>query len=150
MKKFILILLAVLSFSFGGFAQSAQKVSEILENEEISNAQASYFVCVYQNLADEQVSDSEAFALLGQKDFFKARENADEKISLSKSCYLIAKTAEMKGGIFYSLFNSPRYAFREFKALGIVPQNADPNQKVSGSEFIALLNGFEKKAITKN
>lgn len=149
MKKFILILLATLSFSICGFAQNAQKVSEILESNEISKAQASYFVCVYQNFASETVEENQAFEILTQKNLFKSQENPQEKISLSKSCYLIAKSSQMKGGIFYSIFKSPRYAFREFKALKIVPQNADPNQKVSGSELIALLNGFEKKSQNK-
>lgn len=149
MKKFILILLATLSFSICGFSQNAQKVSEILESNEISKAQASYFVCVYQNFASETVEENQAFEILTQKNLFKSQENPQEKISLSKSCYLIAKTSQMKGGIFYSIFKSPRYAFREFKALKIVPQNADPNQKVSGSELIALLNGFEKKSQNK-
>lgn len=149
MKKFILILLATLSFSICGFAQNAQKVSEILESNEISKAQASYFVCVYQNFASETVEENQAFEILTQKNLFKSQENPQEKISLSESCYLIAKSSQMKGGIFYSIFKSPRYAFREFKALKIVPQDADPNQKVSGSELIALLNGFEKKSQNK-
>lgn len=149
MKKFILVLLATLSFSVCIFAQNAQKISEILESEKISNAQASYFVCVYQNFADEATQENEAFEILAQKNLFKSQEKPEEKISLCQSCYLIAESSEMKGGIFYSIFHSPRYAFREFKALGIVPQNADPKQKVSGSEFIALLNGFEKKSQNK-
>ncbi len=149
MKKFILILLTILSFSISSFAQSSQKISEILESTEISKAQASYFVCVYQNLAQENATENQAFNVLLEKNLFKSQENPQEKISLSKSCYLISETGKMKGGIFYSIFHSPRYAFREFKALGIVPQSSDPNQKVSGSEFIALLNGFEKKSQNK-
>ncbi len=149
MKKAIIALLVALFVSLGAVAQSAQKVSEILETNEISKGQASYFTCVYKDISDESVSDEEAFSVLKEKNLFKSTENANDKISLSKACFLIARTAEMKGGIFYSITHSARYAFREFKAVGIVPQNADPMQSVSGSEFIALLNGFEKKGKTK-
>ena len=72
-------------------------------------------------------------------------EDPNEKISLAETCALIARSANMKGGFFYSISRSGRYALREFKTLGILPQYADPAQKVSGSEFLALLNEFEKK-----
>lgn len=149
MKKLVLVFLAAFLFLARGFSQSAEKISGILESEEISKGQASYFVCVYKNFAEESVSEEDSFNLLTEKEFFKAGENAEEKISLSKACFLIAESAQMKGGIFYSIFHSPRYTLREFKAAGIVPQSAAPEQKVSGSEFIALLNEFEKKGKTK-
>lgn len=128
------------------FAQNSQKISEILENDEISKGQAAYFICVYNSFGEEDLSEKDAFDFLREKSFFDETEKSDEKISLSNVCFLIGKSANMKGGIFYSIFKSPRYALREFKSLGILPQNVEPNQKVSGSEFIALLNGFEKIA----
>ena len=145
MKKNVLILFSMFVVTFC-FAQNSQKISEILETEEISKGQASYFVCVYNSFGEEDLSENESFDFLCEKFFFDESENSDEKISLSKACFLIGKSANMKGGIFYSIFKSPRYAFREFKSLGILPQNVEPNQTVSGTEFIALLNGFEKNA----
>lgn len=149
MRKLILVFLAVFFVLASGFSQSAEKISEILECGEISKGQASYFVCVYKNFGGESLSEADSFSLLAEKGLFKAGEDAEERISLSKACFLIAESAQMKGGIFYSIFHSPRYALREFYALGIVPQSAAPGQKVSGSEFIALLNEFEKKGKTK-
>lgn len=149
MKKLILTLLACVCFATAGFAQNSDKISEILENDEISKGQASYFACVYKNLSDESATEDDAFNLLLQKNLFKSTEKAEDKISLSKACYIISETAKMKGGLFYSISHSARYSLREFKALGIVPANADPSQNVSGSEFIALLNGFDKKGKTK-
>lgn len=144
MKKSILFLFSMLMTLC--FAQNSYKISEILENDAISKGQAAYFVCVYNSFTEEDLSEKEAFDFLCEKSFFGENEKSDEKISLSNACFLIGKSANMKGGIFYSIFKSPRYALREFKSLGILPQNVEPNQKVSGSEFIALLNGFEKNA----
>lgn len=148
MKKIILSVIATF-FLASAFAQSSQKISEILEKEEISNGQASYFACVYKKLVDESATEDDAFSVLQEKNLFKFDEKSDEKISLSKACFLISETSQMKGGIFYSIFHSPRYSLHEFKALGIVPQNAEPSQTVSGSEFIAILNDFEKKGKVK-
>lgn len=152
MKKIVLILISVFFFlglAQSAFSQSAEKISEILEIDEISKGQAAYFICVYGNFTGETVSDNEAFDILTEKKLFDENENISEKTSLSKACFIIAKSLNMKGGLLYSIFGSPRYALREFKADGIVPQNSDPNQKVSGSEFIALLSGFEKNMINK-
>lgn len=148
MKKLILSVIATF-FLMNAFAQSSQKISEILEKEEISKGQASYFACVYKNLVEESASEDDAFTILQEKNLFKLDEKSDEKISLSKACFLVSETSQMKGGIFYSIFHSSRYSLREFKALGIIPQNANPNQTVTGSEFIAILNDFEKKGKLK-
>lgn len=146
-KLFFALIFAV--FGFAGFCQNSEKISELLNTEEISKGQASYFVCVSQNFAQENVPDDEAFSVLAEKQFFGGAENPAEKIALSKACFLVARASNMKGGIFYSIFGSERYAFREFKALKIIPENSDPMQKVSGREFLALLNGFEQKGKTK-
>lgn len=143
MKK-LLFCFGILCLASAVFAQNADKVSKILEQNEISKGEASYFVCVYKNFSEENVSDEEAFSLLAEKNLFKVGESSGEDIPLSEACLLILRTSEAKGGIFYSIFKSSRYALREFKAMGIVPKNADPNQKVSGNEFIAMINGFEK------
>ncbi len=148
MKKLILSVIATF-FLMNAFAQSSQKISEILEKEEISKGQASYFACVYKNLVEESATEDDAFTILQEKNLFKLDEKSDEKISLSKACFLVSETSQMKGGIFYSIFHSSRYSLREFKALGIIPQNANPNQTVTGSEFIAILNDFEKKGKLK-
>lgn len=148
MKKVVLAFVSALflaGFTQGAFAQQAEKISSALDVEEISKGTAAYFTCVYANLADESVSDSAAFDILETENIFGADENVSERIDLSEVCFVIAKSMGMKGGIFYSIFKTPRYAFREFKAKGIVPQSAEPEQSVSGSEFMAMLSGFEKQ-----
>lgn len=148
MKKMVFVFLTFFTGMLV-FAQSSQKVSDILSNNEITKGEASYFICVYTGEAEDSVSEKTAFSSLQNKELFKSSESENDKLSLSKACYLISESAQMKGGIFYSIFHTSRYSFREFKALGIIPSNSDPATKVSGTEFIALLNGFEKNAKTK-
>lgn len=143
-KKLIFILFCAL-FGFCCFSQNSEKISEVLDDEQISKGQAAYFVCVFKAFSDESISETEAFSVLKEKNLFSRKEVSDEQITLGKACFLIGRAAKMKGGIFYSIFHSERYAFREFKVLGILPQYSDPDQNVSGSEFLALLNEFEKK-----
>ncbi len=145
MNKRLFFVLLCTFFGFYCFSQSSEKVSEVLDCEEISKGQAAYFVSVYKGLSDDNVSVPQAFNALWEMRYFSGNEDPDEKISLAETCSLIAKATNMKGGIFYSIFHSGRYAMREFKTMGILPQYADPDQKVSGSEFLALLNEFENK-----
>ena len=148
MKK-RLLLLAVFTLASCAFAQSSQKISDILASDEITKGEAAYFACVNKNLTDESATEDEAFAFLAGQNLFGEDESAEEKISVEKACFLIARTENMKGGVFYSIMKNPRYALREFKALGIVPSNADPKRKISGEEFIALFNGFAEKGKIK-
>ena len=145
MNKRLIFILCFGVFGIAAFSQNAKKISEVLSCGEVSKGHAPYFLYVLQNLDNANVNDDRAFSILSEQSLFDAGEDAAQKISLSKSCYLIARTANMKGGILYSIFKSERYAFRECKALGIIPAYADPNQKVSGTEFLAILNEFEKK-----
>lgn len=149
MSRKLFVMLIVWFSGFLCFAQNSQKVSEILNKNEVTKGDAAYFTCVYKNLCAENAVESDAFAVLQGNAVFDFAENANEVISLSKACYLIAKTSDMKGGIFYSIFKNKRYAFREFKALGIIPNTSDPDSKVTGAQLIALFNGFEQKGKTK-
>lgn len=143
-KKLFFILICAFC-GFYCFSQSSEKVTEVLDCEQITKGQAAYFVGIYKGLSDETASETDAFSTLWEMRLFSGNEDPNEKISLAETCALIARSANMKGGIFYSIYHSGRYALREFKTLGILPQYADPVQKVSGSEFLALLNEFEKK-----
>ena len=62
-------------------------------------------------------------------------------ITLSELSFICTKLGNIKGGLFYTIFPSPRYAFRELKAKGILPQNADPDEKPSGRDVVAVFNG---------
>jgi hypothetical protein len=40
----------------------------------------------------------------------------------------------------YRLTGAQRYAFKELKAKGVLPQTADPGMKISGRDAIGILN----------
>lgn len=66
--------------------------------------------------------------------------NVDDKVLLGDLSLIVAKVGNMKGGLFYSIFKNSRYAFKELKALGILPEEADPSMLVSGRDVLAIFS----------
>ncbi len=139
MKKSILTL-AVLLFSLAAFAQSAEKISELLTSKKATFAQAAYLAAALTDDSAE-LTEEAAFTKMVQAGAIRADRKADDAITLKELAKLYMQATGLKGGLFYTLFGTPRYAYRELKAQGIIPEQADPSQQVTGRETIAVLNG---------
>jgi outer membrane protein OmpA-like peptidoglycan-associated protein len=50
------------------------------------------------------------------------------------------KSFGLKGGLFYSIFKNSHYAYRELVFRQIIPDSADPEQLVTGEEFLQIVN----------
>lgn len=122
-------------------AQSSEKLSELIATEKATYGQAAYLSEVYSGEIDESASMEEAVQRLIDKNMLKSGTSPSEKIPLSELSLICAKTAGIKGGLFYTLFPGPRYALRELKAKGIIPALKDPSARVTGREMIAAFNG---------
>lgn len=141
MKKLISCFVIVLLACCAVFAQSSEQMSKILESEKASYYTASYLPALYANLISEEASESAAFEALQSNGYFTSEVNPDSYINLAELSYVYMKAFGMKGGLFFTLFDSPRYAFKEFKAQGILPSTSDPDMTVSGHDVIDLFNG---------
>ncbi|MCR4821837.1 MAG: hypothetical protein K5873_03075 [Treponema sp.] len=145
MKKVMLCLAAFLFASLSAFAQSSELLTTIIQSEKATAAQISYLPALYAELINEEESSNDknfnrAFFALQSKGIFAEDAAADSEITLAQTCYAYTKILKIKGGLFYSLFPSPRYAFKELKAKGILPPTADPSMNLSGRESLDLFN----------
>lgn len=141
MKKFLLSFFMVVLAGMGVYSQNFNRVTQIVEASEITNGQAAYFVGTYLGNVKENASDAEAVEVLKEAGLIPANTNADSKIKLKDLCSLYAKVCGVKGGMMYNFTKkSPRYAFKEFKAKGWLPKNADPSMNVTGTNAISLFN----------
>lgn len=131
----ILFLLA-----FCVYAQDAGRISELLQTKEATYGQAAYLAAVYKNAVADDATEQAAFAAMVEQGYISASKNHDDIIPLQDIAKLFALTTELKGGLFYSLFHSSRYAYRELKAKGILPQTTDPAQSIAGRDAITVLN----------
>lgn len=145
MKKAIIGLICALFAYFSATAQSSEEISKIIKSEKATFAQVSYLPALYANLisgdeGSETNLEQTAFDALNQKGYLPAKATAESEVTLGQLCYIYAKAFDIKGGLFYTLFPSERYAFKEFKAKGFLPSTADPSMALSGRDSLDLFN----------
>jgi hypothetical protein len=133
-------------------AQTAGEMDILLETREVSFAQASRFVLVGANVADEGTDSGAAYALALERGWLPKDAKPADSIRLDELCQLIMRAFEIKGSFLYRLFPGPRYALRELDYLKLIPGVRDPAVKVSGERFLQILGttaaytGADKKA----
>ena len=145
MKKFFPAL-ALLMAAAAVSAQSAQKISQIVESPELSYGQAAYIALSYSDAEtmDESADETEAFEAAVQKKWIKNGAVVQAAIRLDELSALYVSAVGIKGcGL---IKNSPRYSFRELKALGLIDQYADPAMKIDGQNALNLFNACVQAA----
>ena len=149
MNKKSLLAIVVAMAALAVHAQSAQKISQIVESPELSYGQAAYIALSYSDgeTMGESASDAEAFEAAVQKKWIKNGAVVQAAIRLDDLCALYVSAAGIKGGVLCGLIkNSPRYSFRELKALGLLDKNADPAMKIDGQNALNLFNACVQAA----
>ena len=138
MKVKVLFLLFILN-SFVVFAQSNDKISEILNSEQVTYGDICYISASAQNLISDDASYEDAIQALYDKGQIKSMVYKDEKIPLVNIAFVYSQIWEVKGGLMCRLTNnSPRYVFKQLKIDGIIDKAKDPSSYVSGQEALSL------------
>lgn len=139
-KLFVLSSLVLLCSATILSAQSADRVTDMIKAKTATYGQIAYMSAVYQELVPESATEKEAVAALAKAGVVSKNVSSDKDASLSAISYISARTFNMKGGLWYSIHPSARYAFRQLKADQILPASADPSEKVSGREALNVFN----------
>ena len=126
--------------SLSVFAQSSEQLSKILKSEKVTFAEASYLPAIYAKLVPEEATEEETFKALQDNGYFNSSISPDSPVALDQLCNIYMKAFGIKGGLFYSLFKSPRYTFKEFKAKALLPTEADPSMVASGRDSLDIFN----------
>ena len=145
MKRIVLIL-AGFFLSFAVFAQSADVITEVLESEKATFGQVSYLAAVQKNLINENDSYEKAVKVLFDNGIIPNLEDYRAPIPLVDIAYIYSSLWQIKGGLMYRLTKgAPRYAFRQFQADGILNQNQEPSDFVSGAKALSIYTSCVNK-----
>ena len=155
MKK-ILSVLFVFLLAISVYAQSADVITDILDSEKVTFGQISYITAVQMNLADENVSYDDAVKIMRDQGYLLSDESSESPISAAEIAYLYSKCWPIKGGLLFKITKgSPRYAFKQFVADGVLDSSVDPSSGLSGSKalsfYTACVNtysGFNMAAVS--
>ena len=139
MKKVFFLLLTAVFFTFS--ISPEPKLRAVITAKKITSGQAAYLSAVYLNAVQEQADYSQSVKALEELSLLKEGTSPNDFISIDQCAFLFAKTTGIKGGLFYTLFPTPRYAFKELQAKKIIPPDQDPSFSLSGRDAIAILNG---------
>ena len=139
MKRTLSFCVAFLLYTLAVHAQSAEKITELIGTDKATYGQVAYLSATYQNKITETADYQQALEALQQDGVFADSVKADDIITLADTSKAIALATGIKGGLFYTLTHSARYAFRELKAKNILPQSTDPCMAVNGR--VALHEG---------
>lgn len=145
MRRYLSILL-FLFLASGAYAQSAEVITNILESENVTFGQVCYLSAVHQELVSDNASYSDAIEALYKKGQIPTVGYESSVVPMVNLTFLYSQMWDIKGGIFYRIFHgAPRYAFKQMKADGVLPANADPGIIVSGREALNIYTACQLK-----
>lgn len=138
MKKFfICIFLALIAIEV--YSQSSDVITDILDSKEVTMGQVCYLSAVQQGLINENASYTDAVNALYKEGQIPVAIYEAALVPLVNIAYIYAQAWNIKGGLFYRMFHgAPRYAYKQMKADGILPEGADPAMILSGQEALNL------------
>jgi hypothetical protein len=140
MRKFLLcFLLAIPCFAF---AQTAERIERLLEQNRVSYRDAALLVLEASGHLDseKQTSTDDAFSFAKERGWLPKNAQADSAARLNGLSLLVVRAFGIKGGAFFSLFKNPHYAYRAMVYRGIIQGRADPQMFVSGDLLLYTVN----------
>jgi len=128
-------------FFFGAFcvlsAQTAAEVETLLKAPSVTYAQAARFAIKASEAAAIN-NPGEAFNFAVEQKWLPKNVSPDSEARLDIISMLYMGSFRLKGGLFYSLFKNPHYAFRELAARKAFKGKSDPQTVVSGEQLLFI------------
>ena len=149
MKKFYLFTLITCFLLTPIFAQSADEVTKVIETKEVTAGQVAYFACTAAGSIKDNATEEDALNTL--KKTLKLKVSSEnEIITCDEIAWIVSNTWDVKGSLMYLIVPSPRYAYKQLKADGVIPSNFDTKRKLTGHEFLNILTKCQEVYKLKN
>jgi hypothetical protein len=138
---YVTIVLFLFSSVSGLSAQTAEELDRMLETPALSAARAVRFVLGAAELLPEYLSGPEAeeaaWTMAVEKGWVSG--GPGDTLRLKDAAFLVMNAFGFKGGIMYSLFHNPRYAYREMVYKKLIQGRSDPGFSVSGERLLHII-----------
>lgn len=138
MKKIIMLISAFL-FSAVLFAQSADKISEILASDKATYGQVSYLAATAMGLVDEKASYEDAFNVIKEKGLVANGKSCGDTLNLKQLSAICRGTWKIKGSLMIKT-GAPRYVFKQMVADEIYSLTDDPMDVPDGRKTLAVIS----------
>jgi len=123
-------------------AQTADRIERLLEKEKVSYQEAALLVLEASGRLDSasKTKAEDAFSFAMARGWLPANTKASNAINLKGLSILIMQAFSLKGGLFYTLFKNPHYAYRILAYHSIIQGRIDPLMYVSGELLLFTVN----------
>ena len=138
MKRYALLFLCMLCL-LPMFSQSAAVISDILEKQEATYGDFSYFIAAREG---KVAPPAEGFTWGKQFEAFPGEASSEDSVSVKTVSFFLMNSYELPGGLMWSATQKPRYAWRELKANGFWKTGTDPDHILGGQELVQAMNRF--------
>jgi hypothetical protein len=136
-KKYIILILIFFCVLGVLTAQTAAEIETLLRTPSVTYAQAARFILKASEAADIS-SPRAAFDFAAEKNWLPKDASPDSQARLDEISLLFMESFKLKGGVLYSLFKKPHYAYRELMARGAIKGKTDPAMTVSGEQLLYM------------
>ncbi len=139
MRNVVLFLLALGLAMPALHAQSAKEMDALLADGQVSHARAARYVLPAAGILPAGVSEADAFKSALEKGWLPEGSDPGSPLRLDEAAYLLMGAFSLEGGLLYSLFPGPRYAYRELVYRQYIQGRRDPAQVVTGGRLVHIL-----------
>ena len=138
-RLFLIGLLCVMGVC--SWAQSADRIAEILNSETVTFGQASYLAATYLGLVSDSASNDDAIEALINNKIVKAKymKDSETPIPLANFCNICCGAWYVVDSVGYCTFKSPYQAWKELRAFKYIPTNYTGEKLISGYEALNIV-----------
>jgi hypothetical protein len=138
MLKYLPLFLFFAICTGGLSAQStAAEIEALIGTKAVTCAQAARFLLEASETMITYDSD-EAFRYAQERRWLPKNAVSDKEARLDEVSLLIMRSFGFKGGIFYTIFKYPQYAYRELRYNNIIQGRVGPAMNVSGDQLLFI------------
>ena len=139
MKKIFTLILSSLILTCSLQAQSADRVTDVINSERVTFGQACYFFATATGKVEDNIAYDDSIKFFQDSGSLRVLADENDPITLGTIAQLASDAFEVKGSLFLALFGNSRYAYRQMKADGVFKNNDDPSFVPDGHKFLAIL-----------
>jgi hypothetical protein len=124
------------------FSQTADRLEILLQQDHVSYKDTALLVLEASGRidAEKQTSADDAFSFAIQRGWLPKNVKANNATRLNGLSLLVMRAFDINGGVFFSLFKNPHYAYRAMVYRGIIQGRSDPQMLVSGDLLLYTVN----------
>jgi hypothetical protein len=123
-------------------AQTAEGLERILTLPVVGYGEAAWVILNAAGTTENsgEFSESGAYCFAEDNGWLPKKAAPNTPATLGGVSFLIMKAFNMRGGLMYTLFPGPRYAYRELAYRKIITGRAYSTMRVSGERLLRLLD----------